>query len=116
MTYVNTKQQRIPVNLDSPEYYVSHTMGLNRFLGGEFESNTTTLGFYKRQWLGSFGYLDINVYGQAQWNKVPFPMLLLPPINLSYFEHDNSFNLLRDWEFLRSSSTTGRCSGAWRGT
>lgn len=100
VTYVNTKQQRIPVNLDSPEYYVSHTMGLNRFLGGEFESNTTTLGFYKRQWLGSFGYLDINVYGQAQWNKVPFPMLLLPPINLSYFEHDNSFNLLRDWEFL----------------
>lgn len=100
VTYVNTKQQRFPVNLDSPEYYVSHTMGLNRFLGGEFESNTTTAGFYKRQWLGSFGYLDINVYGQAQWNKVPFPMLLLPPINLSYFEHESSFSLLRDWEFL----------------
>ena len=31
---------------------------------------------------------------------MPFPLLVLPPINLSYFEHENTFNLMRDWEFL----------------
>ncbi len=100
VTYVNTKQQRFPVNLDSPEFYLSHKMGLDCVLGGQFKSNITKVGLYKRQWLGSWGYLDINAYGEMQWNKVPFPMLLLPPINLSYFEHENSFNLMQDWEFL----------------
>lgn len=100
VTYVNTKQQRFPVNLDSPEFYVSHKMGVKHLLGGQFKSNVTTLGIYKRQWLGSWGYLDIHAYGKAQWNKVPFPMLLLPPINLSYFEEENTFSLMEDWEFL----------------
>ena len=27
-TYINTKQQRWPVNLDAPEFSLSHTMGL----------------------------------------------------------------------------------------
>ena len=100
VTYVNTKQQRFPVNLDSPEFYVSHKMGVKHLLGGQFKSNVTTLGIYKRQWLGSWGYLDMHAYGKAQWNKVPFPMLLLPPINLSYFEEENTFSLMEDWEFL----------------
>ncbi len=30
------------------------------------------MSIYKRQWLGSFGYLDFHAVGQAQWNKVPF--------------------------------------------
>lgn len=100
VTYVNTKQQRIPVNLDQPKVYINHTMGMNHFLGGQFKSNTTELGFYKRQWLGSWGCIDFHVKAEAQWNQVPFPMLLLPPINLSFFEHENNFNMMRDWEFL----------------
>ena len=100
VTYVNTKQQRLPINLDSPEIGLSHTMGFRGFMGGQYHSNITKLSIYKRQWLGSWGYLDFHAIGQAQWNKVPFPMLILPPINLSYFEQETTISLMKDWEFL----------------
>ena len=100
VTYVNTKQQRLPINLDSPEIGLSHTMGFKGFMGGQYHSNITKLSIYKRQWLGSWGYLDFHAIGQAQWNKVPFPMLILPPINLSYFEQESTISLMKDWEFL----------------
>ena len=100
VTYVNTKQQRLPINLDSPEIGLSHTMGFKGFMGGLYHSNITKLSIYKRQWLGSWGYLDFHAIGQAQWNKVPFPMLILPPINLSYFEQESTISLMKDWEFL----------------
>ena len=100
VTYVNTKQQRLPINLDSPEIGISHTMGFKGFMGGQYHSNITKVSIYKRQWLGSFGYLDFHAVGQAQWNKVPFPMLILPPVNLSYFESESRVSLMRDWEFL----------------
>ena len=100
VTYVNTKQQRLPINLDSPEIGISHTMGFNGFLGGQYKSNITSLSIYKRQWLGSWGYLDFHAIGKAQWNKVPFPMLILPPINVSYFEQEATVSMMKDWEFL----------------
>ena len=100
VTYVNTKQQRLPINLDSPEIGLSHTMGFRGFMGGQYHSNITKLSIYKRQLLGSWGYLDFHAIGQAQWNKVPFPMLILPPINLSYFEQETTISLMKDWEFL----------------
>ena len=100
VTYVNTKQQRLPINLDSPEIGLSHTMGFKGFMGGQYHSNITKLSIYKRQWLGSWGYLDFHAIGQAQWNKVPFPMLILPPINLSFFEQETTISLMKDWEFL----------------
>ena len=100
VTYVNTKQQRLPINLDSPEIGITHTTGLKGFMGGQFNSNITKLTIYKRQWLGSWGYIDMHVDGAMQWNKVPFPMLVMPPINLSYFEQESTVSLMKDWEFL----------------
>ena len=100
VTYVNTKQQRLPINLDSPEISLSHTMGFKGFMGGQYQSNLTSLGIYKRQWLGSFGYMDFNVTGKVQWNKVPFSMLIQPPVNLSIFEQEATVSMIKDWEFL----------------
>ena len=100
VTYVNTKQQRLPINLDSPEIGLSHTMGFRGFMGGQYHSNITKLSIYKRQWLGSWGYLDFHANAQAQWNKVPFQMLIMPPINLSYFEQEETVSMMKDWEFL----------------
>ena len=100
VTYVNTKQQRLPINLDSPEFNITHTTALDGFMGGQYQSNITSLGIYKRQWLGSWGYLDFNVTGKIQWNKVPFSMLIQPPVNLSYFEQEATVSMMKDWEFL----------------
>jgi hypothetical protein len=101
-TYINTKQRRWPTNFDNPEFTLSHTIGLKHFLGGQYRLNITQLKLYHRQWLGSWGYVNINVNMGAQWNKVPYPLLIMPPVNLSYFiERDNeTFNLMRNLEFL----------------
>lgn len=50
-TFINTKQQRWPVNLDAPEFTVSHTVGLNNVLGGQYKLNFTEAGIYKRFWM-----------------------------------------------------------------
>lgn len=99
-TYINTKQRRVPVNFDAPVVTLSHTLGLNNFLGGNYQLNYTQLGLSKRQWLGSFGFVDLHLQAGAQWNKVPFPMLIMPPVNLSYFSNEISFSLMRNMEFL----------------
>lgn len=101
-TYINTKQRRWPVNFDAPEISLTHNMGLNHFLGGQYNYNITELSLYKRQWLGSFGYINLNVIGRAEWNKAPFPLLLMPPVSLSYVADANetTFNLMRNMEFI----------------
>lgn len=99
-SYVNSKQRRMEVNLDAPEFKLKHTMGLKNFLGGHFNTNLTELAIYKRFWLGSWGHVDTRVEGGAQWNKVPFPFLITPPVNTSYFEHLGTFNLMQPLEFL----------------
>ena len=99
-TFINTKQKRVPINLDSPEFTLSHTVGLKNFLGGQYRLNFTELGMYKRQWLGSWGYVDGIINVGAQWDQVPFPLLIMPPVNLSFFEHKETFSLMRNMEFL----------------
>ncbi|AKU69925.1 DUF5686 and carboxypeptidase-like regulatory domain-containing protein [Prevotella fusca] len=99
-TYVNSKQKRMEVNLDAPEFKLTHTMGVKHFLGGNFNSNLTEVSVYKRFWLGSWGHFDTRVQGGAQWNKVPFQFLITPPVNTSYFEHQGTFNLMQSLEFL----------------
>ncbi len=105
-TYINTKQRRYPINFDSPELNLKHTVGFRGFLGGEYWSNLTEFSAYKRQWLGSWGYIDMHLKGAAQWNRVPFPLLLTPPINLSYIEQEGTMNMLHDMEFLMDRRLT----------
>ena len=100
VTYVNTKQRRVKVNHDAPIFSLSYAMGLNGFLGGQYTYNVTELGIYKRFWLGQFGKFDANVKAGAQWNKVPFPLLIHPAANTSYIIEDNTFHLISNLEFL----------------
>ena len=99
-TYINTKQQRLPVNLDAPEFTLNHTMGVKNLLGGQYKLNLTDIGIYKRFWLGTWGYVDTHLNGGAQWDKVPFPLLIMPPTNLTYFELENTFSMMKNMEFL----------------
>lgn len=100
-TFVNTKQRRVPVSLDAPQFTLSHTLGVKGVLGGEYNFNLTEASIRKRFWFGSWGKLDVTLRAGAQWNKVPFPLLNLPMANLSYItQHNESFNLINNMEFL----------------
>lgn len=98
-TFVNTKQRRIPVSLDAPVFTLSHTIGF-KILGGEYNYNLTQAGVSKRFWLSSWGKLDTSLKMGAQWNKVPFPLLIMPAANLSYILQRETFNLINNMEFL----------------
>ena len=98
--FVNTKQRRLPINLDAPVFSLSHTFGLNGILGSEYKYNFTEAGAYKRLWLGTWGNIDTYLKGGIQWNKVPFPLLIMPAANLSYIIQDGTFNLINNMEFL----------------
>ena len=101
VTFVNTKQRRVPVSLDAPTFTLSHTAGFKGVLGGEYNFNLTEASIRKRFWLGSWGKLDVTARAGAQWNTVPFPLLNLPMANLSYITQNNeSFNLINNMEFL----------------
>lgn len=99
-TFVNTKQRRIPVSFDAPVFTLSHTAGFKGVLGGEYNYNLTEIGLYKRFWFSSWGKIDMFVKGGAQWNKVPFPLLIMPAANLSYILQRETFNLINNMEFL----------------
>ncbi len=98
-TFVNTKQRRIPVSLDAPVFTLSHTIGF-KALKGEYNFNLTEAGISKRFWLSSWGKVDVALKGGIQWNKVPFPLLIMPAANLSYITQRETFNLINNMEFL----------------
>ena len=110
-TFINTKQHRWPVNLDAPEFTLSHTMGFKNFLGGEYKLNYTEAKIYKRFWLGSWGYVDTHLDGGVQWDKVPFPLLIMPPVNITFLEWEGTFSMMKNMEFLTDRYAFG--SVAW---
>ena len=102
VTWVNTKQRRIAANNDAPIFELTHTAGAYTLGTKKFEHayNLTEASIYKRFWLASWGKMDCTVKGGVQWNKVPFPLLIMPAANLSYIMEDNTFNLIDNMEFL----------------
>ncbi len=99
-TYINTKQDRWPIDKDRPEFTIRHGICFKGILGGQYASNQTEVAIYKRQWLGSWGRMDFRVTGAIQWNKVPFPLLITPPTSTSYVEQEGTLSMLRNMELF----------------
>lgn len=100
-SFVNSKQRRIPVSLDAPVFTLTHAIGFKGVLGGEYNFNRTEASIWKRFWLpSSWGKIDLSVKGGAEWNVVPFPLLILPEANLSYITQRDLFALINNMEFL----------------
>ena len=97
---VVTKQRRHPVNHNFPIYTLMHTTGFKDVLGGDYASNYTELSVWKRFWLNSWGRIDIYGRAGAQWNKVPFPLLITPAANNSYVIQREMFNMINNMEFM----------------
>ena len=97
---VVTKQRRHPVNHNYPIYTLMHTTGFKDVLGGDYASNYTELSVWKRFWLNSWGRIDVYGRAGAQWNKVPFPLLITPAANNSYIIQREMFNMINNMEFM----------------
>lgn len=97
---INSKQRRIAINREAPILSLTHTMGVKGILGGNYNYNFTEAAMYKRFFLNSWGDFNVDVRAGAQWNKVPYPLLIMPAANLSFMVHDATFNLVNNMEFL----------------
>ena len=98
--YTNSKIRRVKVNREAPIFTLSHTIGIQNFLGGDYHYNYTEASIFKRLWLNSWGRIDFFTRAGKQWNQVPFPLLCMPVANVSYFSRKQTFNLITDMEFL----------------
>lgn len=98
--FYQTRSYRIPINQDAPVFTLSHTFLPRGFLGGDYTVNKTEIGVQKRFWFSAFGYTDIIVRAGKIWSRVPYPELLIPNANLSYFIQPESFSLVNAMEFV----------------
>lgn len=105
-TYYSSKKARHLLNYDAPLYSIRHTVGVKGVLGGQYDYNLTELDLYRRFQLNSWGKLDVNLGAGIQWNRVPYPLLITPPANLSYIKGHNTFELINNMEFLNDRYAT----------
>lgn len=102
--YIQTKDERIPVNQDAPEVVLRHTISPAGFANNMFALNRTELSYRQRIWLSAWGHFDLLVKGAHLWSRTPYPGLLTPVANTSYMVMRESFSLLNPMEFLFDSS------------
>ncbi len=98
--FVATRGGRRSVNRETSVLTLSHAIGIDGFLGGDYRYNITEATLYRRFWMKSWGKIDARFTAAAQWNCVPFPLLVMPAANLSYVMRDGTFNLMNSMEFL----------------
>lgn len=98
--FYQTRQNRYPINFDYPIYTISHSFARKGLMGADYSSNITELGYTKRFWLSIFGYTDVTLKAAKQWNPVPFHMLLIPDVNMSFFIQNETYTLMNPMEFI----------------
>ena len=79
-------------------------------MGGQYRYNLSEMSFFKRFWVKSWGKVDVSIAAGAQWNRVPYPLLIVPASNLSYVIQKDMFNLMTNMEFLNDRYASAHLS------
>lgn len=101
--FYQMKSGRLPINFDAPVFTLSHTWAPKGLLNNQFAVSTTEFSFSKRFWLSAYGSIDALVKGGHTWTQSPYPNLLIPNANLSYFIQVESFSMMDPMEFINDS-------------
>mgnify|MGYP002724413878 CR=1 FL=1 len=106
--YDQRKRKRIPLEATSPVFFLSHSIGMDDFLGGEVPYHRTEFSAQKRFLLGHAGRLDVVGEAMKVWNSVPFPLLVYPNQRYRHHIENNAFFLGRSLEFVADEQATLR--------
>ncbi|OJV79298.1 MAG: hypothetical protein BGO34_02395 [Bacteroidia bacterium 44-10] len=106
--YDQQKRRRIPLEMTSPVFFLSYTMGINNFIGGEIAYHRTDFSAQKRFLLRGIGRLDVVGEVMKVWDKVPFPLLVYPNQRYRHRIENNFFFLNRSLEFVADEQYTLR--------
>jgi hypothetical protein len=85
---------------DAPIFKLSHQVGVKGVLGGDYNYNRTEFSAEKRIWLSSFGHIDAQLKAGKVWDRVPFPLLIMPNTNQSLTIQPEAFHMMRAMEFM----------------
>ena len=94
------KESVFNLSKDAPVFKLSHQLGIKGVLGGDYNYNHTEISAEKRIWLSSFGHIDAQVKAGKVWDKVPFPLLILPNTNQSITVQPEAFHMMNALEFV----------------
>lgn len=81
-------------------FNLEHTMSKQGFLGSSYDYQRTELGVQKRLWFSAFGFVDVIGKAGKVWNKVPYPLLILPNANLTYTIQPEAYTNMNAIEFI----------------
>ena len=94
------KESVFNLSKDAPVFKLSHQLGIKGVLGGDYNYNHTEISAENRIWLSSFGHIDAQVKAGKVWDKVPFPLLILPNTNQSVTIQPEAFHMMNALEFV----------------
>lgn len=98
--FIQSKWNRNSILPEHPVFTLNHRMGIKGVLGSDINYHHTEASFQKRFWFSAFGYTDCIIKAGKVWNKVPFPLLIMPNANLSYTIQSESYSLMNAMEFF----------------
>lgn len=106
--YVQQKRKRKPIDMESPIFFLSHSIGIKDFLGGEYNYHRTEFSAQKRFKINRFGRIDVVGEFSKVWNAVPFPLLVYPNQRHKHHIENNAFYLTNALEFVADEQYTLR--------
>lgn len=98
--FTQSKWNRHSILPEHPVFTLTHKVGAKGILGSDINYQHTEASFRKRFWFSAFGYTDCVLKAGKVWNKVPFPLLIIPNANLSYTLQSESYALMNAMEFF----------------
>ncbi|MBK5194444.1 MAG: hypothetical protein JJE08_00200 [Proteiniphilum sp.] len=106
--YVQQKRKRRPIEMTSPVFFLSHTIGQYDYFGEEKPFHRSELSAQKRFLLGEAGRIDAVGEVMKIWNAVPFPLLVYPNQRQRHHIENNAFFLNRALELMADEQYTLR--------
>lgn len=106
--YEQQKRRRKPIELTSPVFFLSHTVGAYVQFDKSHTYHRSELSAQKRFLLGNTGRLDAVGEVMKVWSRVPFPLLVYPNQRHRHHIENNAFFLNRALEFVADEQYTFR--------
>jgi len=83
-----------------PIIIFQYSKGIKGLYGGEYSYDAFHLNIYKRIFTSPLGFSDVRLNAGYLSGTLPFPLLIIPSANRSYFYSETSFNLMNVEEFV----------------
>ena len=98
--FFQSKNGRSDIINKYPIMTLQYTRGVKGMFQGQYNYNAVHLRIYKRCYLSPLGFSDVTFDAGYLSGNLPFPLLIIPPANQTYYYTQNAYNLMNYGEFV----------------